>query len=234
MDGVVSKIEESEPPASTTETKPLSEKRDPEVKSISPSDKATLETSGEKVQKLDFQASHEPHEVASQTNHIKAGEPALNVKPPSSPQPVPQNDIIHQIVEKIQFKNVNEQSEIKITLKPEFLGSIRLNIAAEDHQVSIKVLAESPVIKHILESNLHQLKTEFSNNGLEISKFDVYVGADSQHFGRRENSGRYSNTKSQRKMQAVFRLDGSVKSDDQVQGAARNSNVNLDRIDYYV
>jgi flagellar hook-length control protein FliK len=234
LDSLVSKVEESVPQIMATDSPQLSEKADLSAKGASLADKQILEPGLEKIQFSDFQAAQDSHDFASQSSHSKTAEVSASAKSPPSPQPLQSNDIIQQIVEKIQFKTIGEQSEIKITLKPEFLGNIRLNISTENHQVSIKVIADSPAIKEMLESNLHQLKTEFVNNGLEISKFDVYVGAESQQYGHRENPNGFLKTKNQRKAQAIFRLDGSEDGDDPVQGAARNRIVTKERIDYYV
>jgi flagellar hook-length control protein FliK len=234
LDSLGSNVEESVQQILATESPQRSEKTDLSAKGAPLADKQILEPGIEKSQFTDFQASQESHDFASQSSHSKTAEVSASAKSSTSPQPLQPNDIIQQIVEKIQFKTINEQSEIKITLKPEFLGNIRLNISAENHQVAIKVIADSPAIKEMLETNLHQLKTEFVNNGLEISKFDVYVGAESQQHGQRENPNGFLKTKNQRKAQAIFRLDGSEDGDDSVQGAARNRIVTNERIDYYV
>jgi flagellar hook-length control protein FliK len=98
---------------------------------------------------------------------------------PAATQTLPKDEVVQQIVNSARLRLGSGQSEIRIQLKPEHLGRVRLNIATEQQQVVIKVVADLPMVKELLESNLHQLRTELQGQGLEIHKFDVSVGGDS-------------------------------------------------------
>jgi flagellar hook-length control protein FliK len=93
-----------------------------------------------------------------------------------------QTGIVQQIVERAQLQKIKDQPEIKIKLKPAFLGNLRMNISTENQQVSVKIIAQTPVVKEALETNLNQLKTELASQGLEIDSFDVSVEKDTEHF----------------------------------------------------
>jgi len=96
----------------------------------------------------------------------------------SLPKPL-ETDVLSQIVKKAVLNFKNGQTEVKIEIKPESLGHIRMQISTENHQVTAKIMAENPLVKAIIENNLHQLKTELENHGLEMDKFDVDVfGSD--------------------------------------------------------
>lgn len=84
-----------------------------------------------------------------------------------------------QIVQKAVLLLNNDQHEVHIELKPEFLGHIRLQIVTESQQVAIKITAELPFVKDMLESNLNQLKAELQAQGLKIDSLEVSVGHDS-------------------------------------------------------
>ncbi len=100
-----------------------------------------------------------------------------------------QTEVLTQIVKKAAFNLKNGQTEVKIDLKPEFLGRIQLKISTENHQVMVRMLTEIPLVKEIIENNINHLKADLQNHGLEIDKFDVFLTRDSdQHENGHENA----------------------------------------------
>jgi len=91
---------------------------------------------------------------------------------------------LNQIVEKAALGLKNGKSQIRIELKPEFLGSVRMKITTENHLVTVRILTELPVVKEMIENNINQLKTDLQSHGLEIDKIDVSVANDSQQRGK--------------------------------------------------
>jgi flagellar hook-length control protein FliK len=84
-----------------------------------------------------------------------------------------------QVVQKAVLLLNNDQYEVHLELKPEFLGHIRMQIVTENQQVAIKIVAEFPFVKEMLENNLHQLKAELQAQGLNIDELEVSVAHDS-------------------------------------------------------
>jgi flagellar hook-length control protein FliK len=82
---------------------------------------------------------------------------------------------VNQIVQKAVLHLNNGQHEVRLDLKPDFLGHIRMQIITESHQVTVRILAESPMVKELIENNFQQLKSELQNHGLEIDELDVSV-----------------------------------------------------------
>lgn len=89
------------------------------------------------------------------------------------------SETLNQIVQKAVLSLKNGQNEVRIDLKPDFLGHIRMQIVTESQQVAVRIYAESPFVKDMLESNLHQLKAELQAQGLSIDRLEVFVGHDS-------------------------------------------------------
>jgi hypothetical protein len=109
----------------------------------------------------------------------KVSEGISTTKETSSLPKALETDVLSQIVKKAALNLKNGQTQVKIEIKPESLGHIRMQISTENHQVTAKIMAETPLVKEIIENNIHQLKTELQNHGLEIDKFDVDVfGSD--------------------------------------------------------
>ncbi len=106
-------------------------------------------------------------------------------------------DVINQIVEKLKAGVIKEDvSEIKITLKPEYLGDVSLKILSENGIISAQFTAENQRIKEIIESNFNQLRDMLNDQGLQISQLSVSVGnkdskeAAQQFYFEQEKSGR--------------------------------------------
>ena len=99
--------------------------------------------------------------------------------------------ILSQIVNKAVVNFKNGRTEMKISLKPESLGHIKLGVSTDNHHVIIKIMAESPYVKEIIENNLNQLKNVLSSHGMEIDKLDVLVADNSDQYGRKNNSNEF-------------------------------------------
>jgi flagellar hook-length control protein FliK len=90
---------------------------------------------------------------------------------------------LNQIVQKAVLSLHNGQHEVQLHLKPEFLGHIQMQIVSEGQQVAIKMVAEFPFVKEILENNLHQLKADLQSQGLDVDELEVSVAHDSHAEG---------------------------------------------------
>ena len=86
---------------------------------------------------------------------------------------------LNQIVQKAVLSFNNGQHEVQIDLKPEFLGHIRMQIVTESQQVAVRIVAELPFVKDMLENNLNQLKAELQAQGLKVDELEVSIAHDS-------------------------------------------------------
>jgi flagellar hook-length control protein FliK len=90
-----------------------------------------------------------------------------------------QATVMDQIVDKAAMRSIHGRSEIQIRLKPEFLGNVQMNIATEKELLVVRIMTDRPMVKEIIETHMHQLRTELHNQGLTIDKFEVMVNPDS-------------------------------------------------------
>lgn len=88
-----------------------------------------------------------------------------------------------QIVQKAVLQFEQGQSQMKIDLKPDYLGHVKMEISTENQQVVVRVMAEHPMVKEMIEANLSQLKADLNQHGLQIERMDVEV-ADHSAFQR--------------------------------------------------
>lgn len=85
-------------------------------------------------------------------------------------------DVIRQIVQRMTLRTEKHQSQMIIRLKPDFLGHVKLHVSTVNQQVTVRMEAESSIVKEIVEQNMPHLKAELHQHGLQIEKFDVFVG----------------------------------------------------------
>ena len=106
-----------------------------------------------------------------------------------------------QLVSKATYLVKKGRSEAKIELKPAILGNVRMQIATERQQVTLKIVTELAVTKEMIESNLSQLKTDLQVHGLDVEKIDISLSDQSE--GRNED--RWANQRQGGKKSSSFR-----------------------------
>ena len=113
---------------------------------------------------------------------------------------VDKNSVIKQIVEKVKVDVKGENSEIKIKLKPDFLGEMCLKLSMEKGVICAKAVVQDYQVKQLIESNLSHLRNNLEEQGINITDFEVFVGDDSS-FERQgmnwnsQNRRRFNNIK---------------------------------------
>ncbi len=130
---------------------------------------------GNKVVKIDLATGEDAFLSSNNQTAEKTFESLIQAKETHTVQKPLQSDVMSQLVEKAVLNLKNGQTSIRISLKPETLGHLRMHITTENNQVMIKILTEIPLVKEIIETNVNQLRAELQNQGLEIDKFDVSV-----------------------------------------------------------
>jgi flagellar hook-length control protein FliK len=101
-----------------------------------------------------------------------------------------QTEVLQQIVEKTTTDFKSGRSEIRIDLKPESLGHLRLHVTTEHQQVSVKILAENSLVKEMIENQSSLIKNELQNQGINVNsvKVDILMSGGSD-FASSQNEG---------------------------------------------
>lgn len=116
----------------------------------------------------------------------KPSQPIIVEKAPTLAAESFRTQNLDPIVERIAVSVRGNQSEARIALKPDHLGSIRLQIATDNGTVSIKILTEFPMARDLLEAHLPQLKADLQQQGLDLEEFNVNLDNEEQHFRRED------------------------------------------------
>ena len=93
-------------------------------------------------------------------------------------------DTLGQIVDKAVFRLRNGQAEVRIDLKPDSLGHVKLQIVTENHQVTLRIMAESHAAKNLIDSGIGQLKADLQAQGLRVDELEVSVANEFNDFNR--------------------------------------------------
>jgi flagellar hook-length control protein FliK len=150
---------------------------------VQKSEMLPVDTLGTKISQIDgdskdsgfsFSQDQMPQHLARLENSAPSSEGAQRSLMPQT---------LNQIVQKAVLSLHNGQHEVQLHLKPDFLGHIRMQIVSEGQQVAIKMVAEFPFVKDMLENNLHQLKSDLQAQGLDIDELEVSIAQDSQAEG---------------------------------------------------
>jgi len=141
------------------------------------------EESVSKVLKTDAGTNDNGLLNSSGHNMEKAADSAAIQKNTEAGQGDLRNQTMDQIVRKAAFFLRNGQHEARIELKPDFLGNIRMQVISDNHLVTVKILAQHGFVKDMIESNVHQLKADLQQQGLEVNKLEVSVSRDSEDSG---------------------------------------------------
>jgi len=105
--------------------------------------------------------------------------------------------LMKQLEENVNSKIVKQSSiilkdgdsgEIKLILKPEQLGSVRIRLSLTDNKLAGQIIVDSSTVKDIFEQNLQNLEKAFRENGFDTAALNVSVGGDHSGSGRRESN----------------------------------------------
>lgn len=147
-----------------------------------------------------------------------------------------QSDIIRQIVQRMTLNSQGSQSKMHIRLKPDFLGDVHLQVLTENQQVSIRMTADSHAVKEIVEQNMHHLKQELQQHGLEIQKFDVFVNNDNLEGKSSQEQAAFGQAQRQRQQRTAKR--GENRKENSRLSAVENKKQNIQKdssaISYFV
>ncbi|MCL2220561.1 MAG: flagellar hook-length control protein FliK [Chitinispirillia bacterium] len=97
---------------------------------------------------------------------------------------VDQEAVIRQITEKMQYAIRSGAHELRVTLRPEALGEVRMSIRVQGDIVLARMQVESRQVKDIVESNLQSLKDALEKQNLHVGAFSVDVGGESDRSPR--------------------------------------------------
>lgn len=125
-------------------------------------------------------------------------------------------DIINQITEQIRIHVTRETTEMELQLHPASLGNVKVQIASTGGVLTAVFTTENEAVKAALESQLVQLKENFTEQGLKVESVEVNVSA--QGFERsldqqEQEQNRFANNQNKKGNRRI-RLQGTEEAGD--------------------
>jgi len=146
------------------------------------------------------------HRVQQKHYEQAAGKPAFTgfnfvEKPASIPKKtiLPKSQVDHmtgQMITKIKAGiSGNKQSSLEISLKPEHLGKVKIQLHSTDGMVSIRVIADNREAANLLNSNLQYIRDNIEQQGIKLQHLGVGLENHQEQGSYSGNDGRESNQK---------------------------------------
>jgi flagellar hook-length control protein FliK len=96
----------------------------------------------------------------------------------------------------IILKN-NNSGEIRLVLKPEKLGNVRIKLNLQDNNIVGKIIVENINVKEVFEHNLESLHRAFRQEGFQSSGLEVSVGGGEQKGEGKEEAKSFAGRKAE-------------------------------------
>lgn len=80
-----------------------------------------------------------------------------------------------------------DEGEIRLILKPERLGEVRIRLHLQDRLIDGRILVENSTVREAFEQNLQDLAAAFRESGFELGNLDVSVGNGGEGRSERES-----------------------------------------------
>ena len=84
----------------------------------------------------------------------------------------------------------NGTGEIKLVMKPESLGKVRIQLSLNDNHIAGRIIVENNIVREIFESNLENLYKAFGSEGFESGALEVLVEGQGGKQGSAQHKGR--------------------------------------------
>lgn len=116
------------------------------------------------------------------------------------------SDIANQFIEQAKILTTTESTTMELTLNPEGLGKIFLEVTQKGNEITAKIFTENDAVKQALESQMANLKTEFNQSSAKVTSIEVSVGTHEFERNLDEN-GREDSRREEGRQQSSKRRD---------------------------
>ena len=110
-----------------------------------------------------------------------------------------QSSVLNQLKESVNNQIVkqagivvkgNGTGEIKLVMKPESLGKVRIQLSLNDNHIAGRIIVENNIVREIFESNLDNLYKAFGAEGFENGGLEVSVQGQGDKSGNERRNSR--------------------------------------------
>ncbi|MDR3278382.1 MAG: flagellar hook-length control protein FliK [Oscillospiraceae bacterium] len=147
----------------------------PAEKSVTPraaADKSAAPAAGDKPKEVytlpTYAAVNISPEKVSAAQQMKAAAPDA---------PVAKENLIEELVERIEYMREADTNQMSVQLKPEYLGKVSLTLSMTEGGVQVKINAADPGVRAMINGQIDTLIENLSEKGIRVERMDVvYTG----------------------------------------------------------
>ena len=109
-------------------------------------------------------------------------------------------NIVKQIVEKIELNFDSDIKQMTFKLNPEHLGKVSFTILSQEGIVSARFMAENNLVKEAIDSRLIFLKETLEEQGIQVDKVEVVTSEENLSFSQenQEDTNNFNKPKAKR------------------------------------
>ncbi|MCD4782496.1 MAG: flagellar hook-length control protein FliK [Candidatus Eremiobacteraeota bacterium] len=82
-------------------------------------------------------------------------------------------EVINQIIDHLEVKNLGKKTELTMKLNPEYLGNLKMKITYEEGRMVTRFETTSRDVRKLLKDGMRELLKEFGRKGLKVDRTDV-------------------------------------------------------------
>lgn len=189
VDVIQNVVSDEEKPKAPEETKVHDELEPMEEKPLDL--KPQIDNNGSSKKEFDFSNEKSETELPK-LNHEKANlnenvnlfgqQPQIQFTPTQTVVTLPTGEsvraesIVQQLVEQAKVMTDEESTTMELTLNPEGLGKIFMEVTQKGDQITAKIFTENDAVKQALENQMANLKLELNQNSTKVTSIEVSVG----------------------------------------------------------
>ncbi|GMT41671.1 MAG: hypothetical protein IEMM0002_0082 [bacterium] len=103
--------------------------------------------------------------------------------------------VMERILEKTNVLSFPAKTQVRISLSPPSLGQVDIKISLHDTGARALIVVDSPIVKQIVEQNIHQFRASLDQQGIVVGEINVNVSHENAN-GFKENSAQFEKPQS--------------------------------------
>lgn len=92
-------------------------------------------------------------------------------------------DVFEQLIDKVRFALKGDVQEIKVRLKPDYLGDVLIKVISDKGRLKAELFVENSQIRSMLRVNALDFQNQIREQGYNFSEINVYKMSDSLEMG---------------------------------------------------
>jgi len=107
-----------------------------------------------------------------------AGKAAGEAEKADAARNVKREEVIRQIIQHVELRNIGNKTELSLKLNPEYLGDMKLKLTKDGDRITAEFQTVSPVVREAIEESREELMSALNEYGIKLSSVRVDLVED--------------------------------------------------------